>query len=370
VHRGRATALALAAVALALGAGASAADGPPRLVVLTSGGEVSEAIQWIGPTKIAFQSFGDVDLSGVTKGSIRKIDEGTLWPHAVSPDRSRLAYTTFASGASVRTARIADGSSEEIVSYADRGQPDLVLWRADGKRLAYRNAYAGGEIDTVSSRGGTPAVAIPAGPFLRRVVAYSAAGDLVVQETDERGRHGRLLAVREDGTRRVLANDAYDAAASPDGGTIAYVSKRGTGYAIPARGGRSTSLRATGNTLFARIAFSPNGKSVAIAGEDRSQHFRGFVARVDGSRAVRLPYQTRSLGWSPDGRRLVFDGWNGRPANAVLGTIDPDGTHATVLLRFPCLDPTYSPDGKRIACLDFQGSVGRAQLAVVTPASG
>jgi Tol biopolymer transport system component len=85
---------------------------------------------------------------------------------------------------------------------------------------------------------------------------------------------------------------------------------------------------------------------------------------------VRLPYQVTELDWSPDGSRIVFDGWKSSRSGEVLATIDPDGTHPTVLARLRCLNPTYSPDGRRVACLDFEGSVGRAQLAVVTLSGG
>jgi Tol biopolymer transport system component len=76
-----------------------------------------------------------------------------------------------------------------------------------------------------------------------------------------------------------------------------------------------------------------------------------YVVRTDGRWVLRkptTPLDEDEPTWSPDGRRIVFEGWTDHSgANMSIYTMNPDGTHRRRLARG--YDPHWSPDGRRIA---------------------
>jgi Tol biopolymer transport system component len=295
----------------------------------------------------------------------------TLWWNALSPDGSRIAYTTFSPRVSLRTVPVAGGLPRVVVVHAARAELDQPIWRTDGRRIAYSNDFVGGEIATVASTGGRPDVLVPADGSIRYVVAYPADGRVIVEERDREGTGGRVFSVRGDGTQKVLARNAFFAAASADGSTIAYSSRRGEVYVVSARGGEPRRLRIGGLAPFTvRAAFSPGGCRLAVVGSDLAGRRLGYIARVDGSGVARLPYHFAGLGWSRDGSRLAVDGWKRTPKRSFLATVDGSGGSLRVLVRARCMGEVFSPDGRRIACGDFdldrKIQSGTTDLAVLT----
>jgi TolB protein len=68
-------------------------------------------------------------------------------------------------------------------------------------------------------------------------------------------------------------------------------------------------------------------------------------------RLTRLPGAQLDPSWSPDGRRIVFrDSGRGVNLNDEISVMDADGTHVRNLTRNPANDwsPAWSPDGNRI----------------------
>jgi hypothetical protein len=60
---------------------------------------------------------------------------------------------------------------------------------------------------------------------------------------------------------------------------------------------------------------SPDGRRVLFAGSGNRKRVTTAAANVNGTgyRAFRLPDRTLNLGpgeWSPDGRRIAFEGWD------------------------------------------------------------
>jgi Tol biopolymer transport system component len=73
------------------------------------------------------------------------------------------------------------------------------------------------------------------------------------------------------------------------------------------------------------------------------------------------------IDWSPDGRHIVYAG--GLPESGWKGGIyvaDRDGSNSKLLASDGC-QPTWSPDGSRIAFIGYQGGHGRVE--VVEPGS-
>jgi len=109
-----------------------------------------------------------------------------------------------------------------------------------------------------------------------------------------------------------LPADARDAAISPDGATVAFVSHRtGRDQIYLASVGGSHVRRLTDLPMGASDpAWSPDGRAVAFSGVSAGAHTDVYVEDVDGSRLVRLtrdPVEDYHPSWSPDGRRIAFN---------------------------------------------------------------
>ena len=121
------------------------------------------------------------------------------------------------------------------------------------------------------------------------------------------------------------------------------------------------------------MRLSPNGKEIAFV-------FRGeiFVTSVDGGvtkRITNTPWQERSVGWSPNGRTLVFaaeknSNWNiytlsiarkEEPYFYASTVLKEETVVATPAEEF---QPAFSPDGKEVAYLE-----DRVTLKVINLAS-
>lgn len=115
------------------------------------------------------------------------------------------------------------------------------------------------------------------------------------------------------------------------------------------------------NGNFTEATLSPNGKEFAFV-------YRGeiFVSSIDGSTTKRItntPWQERSVGFSPDGRSLVFaaerdNNWNVYTLS-IKRSEEPYFFASTVLKEETVVatnaeeyQPAFSPDGKEVAYLE------------------
>jgi tricorn protease len=129
------------------------------------------------------------------------------------------------------------------------------------------------------------------------------------------------------------------------------------------------------NEGFTEIKLSPSGKEFAYV-------FRGeiFVSGVDGGLTKRItntPWQERSVGFSPDGRSLVYAAEVDQSWNVYLVSIvrkdEPYFYVSTVLKTEPVVatsaeeyQPAFSPDGKEVAYLEDRVTLKVANLAAKT----
>jgi tricorn protease len=130
------------------------------------------------------------------------------------------------------------------------------------------------------------------------------------------------------------------------------------------------------------MTLSPNGKEIAFV-------FRGeiFVTSVDGGitkRITNTPWQERSVGWSPDGRTLVYAAEKDKNWNiytmSIIRKEEPYFYASTVLKEEEVVgtpaeefQPAFSPDGKEVAYLEDRTTLKVINLAtrktrVVLPA--
>jgi Tol biopolymer transport system component len=104
------------------------------------------------------------------------------------------------------------------------------------------------------------------------------------------------------------------------------------------------------------VGWSPDGTRLVVSAEDGV-----YVLDADGSQRQRIVAQARGEGpaaasWSPDGTRV---GYFTTPKvkggfSAQLRVVDPDGRHDQVLYEAPCCvsdwsPPEWSPDGRFVA---------------------
>jgi Tol biopolymer transport system component len=160
-------------------------------------------------------------------------------------------------------------------------------------------------------------------------------------------------------------------ALTPDGREIAYFSEKNSFfvdlYLADAETGKvlrrlvKSTLNSNYETLrFVNSAgsFSPDGRYFAIAAKhkDRDDLVLLDVKRNEEVRRIPLPLNGLTTpSWSPDGKALVFTGYDGGISD--LFVVNADGTNLRRLTndRYADLQPSWSPDGKAIAFATDRG---------------
>ena len=196
---------------------------------------------------------------------------------------------------------------------------------------------------------------------------------------------------------------------APSGTRFAYHSDTGVGntsiWETRADGSASRVIRRSGTcgppdrsrncTEFLDPRWSPNGRLLAVVVRSRAYDLRApvpikpgiWLMRADNGRLVRRVAKHGGwVDWSPDGRFLVYGtrfGQKGEGAGGAYGgnlyVVDRRGRHTRQLVHREDIadtEPTWSPDGRRIAFVSLRigrGDVGfpvRASLWRVPAAGG
>ena len=128
-------------------------------------------------------------------------------------------------------------------------------------------------------------------------------------------------------------------------------------------------------------SWSPDGKQIAFASK-RDGNYEIYVMDADGGNQLNLtnnPLNDQSPSWSPDGKRIIFSAR--RPGHfenkfAITHEIyvmDADGGNQQRLTEnlFEDSQPTWSPDGKRIAfASDRKGDLQKCEIYVMDADGG
>lgn len=159
--------------------------------------------------------------------------------------------------------------------------------------------------------------------------------------------------------RRRLADNAGQAAWSPDGRRIVFLSYRDGNpelYSAKADGSRAAHLQRAEDV---DPAWSPDGRRIAFTAK-RDGRAQIYVMNADGSHQRRLVsdrWSDQKPGWSPDGLRIVFTSFRNRDpnllriGNAEILVANADGSSVLNLTRSPLWEgePAWALDGRQIA---------------------
>ena len=175
-----------------------------------------------------------------------------------------------------------------------------------------------------------------------------------------------LLTQRRSGGRIFLAP-----ALSPDGKTIAFFGDQG-GFFVDlwladAETGRVMQrlVRSTMNNNYESLrfinsagSFSPDGRFFAIAAKrkDRDDLVILDVKQDKEERRIQVGLSgLQTPRWSPDGKQLVFTGFNGGFTDLYVINRDGSGLRRLTNDKYADLHPSWSPDGKTIAFVTDRG---------------
>jgi Tol biopolymer transport system component len=120
----------------------------------------------------------------------------------------------------------------------------------------------------------------------------------------------------------------------------------------------------------------PGSDGRIVFGSDRSGGTHNiFTMKPDGSDLRQLTFLTAAEGaaliasWSPDGTRIVFEERNPTATVRQIFVMNADGTNQHLLVHDPSFidrEPSFSPDGSRIAFARCSGSTSASPCAIYT----
>ncbi|HTZ49011.1 MAG TPA: PDZ domain-containing protein [Verrucomicrobiae bacterium] len=121
-------------------------------------------------------------------------------------------------------------------------------------------------------------------------------------------------------------------------------------WSVPREGGEARQLTTGGHE--SSPVFSPDGNWIAFTGQ-YDGNTDVFVIPAEGGAPKRLtwhPDQDGAIGWTPDGKHILFVSTRDAYADFTrLYTVPPQGGVAEALPMWRAFEGSYSPDGTRVA---------------------
>ena len=284
-----------------------------------------------------------------------------------SSQTTRLRFVTAAAvilvGGLLVTPALGIGSRLLDLIQSPPGRPDVQtpVWSPDGRRIAYFSRRDGNkDLYVVSADGSRQRRLAHDASFA--TLAWSPDGRKIAFVHNRDGTDGVYVVNADGGGQRRLARKGNAPAWSPDGRKIAFVSGSRI-YVMNADGSEHLALTKPIVGRIPSLAWSPDGRKLAFLHEGGCGQFcfNLYVVGSDGSGMRNLTSKLAPGGhpgagpasdpaWSPDGRKLAFVRLNASVGSPIY-VVKADGSGLLRLTRNPALDadPTWSPDGRRIA---------------------
>jgi TolB protein len=169
-----------------------------------------------------------------------------------------------------------------------------------------------------------------------------------------RGGNSEIYRMDADGRNPIRLthhpNDDYHPSVSPDGKQLAFDRNHRGVYIMNADGGDIRQLTDFG----ARPDWSPDGRRIAFEGRENRKDI--YVIGIDGQNLTNLTQDglgNYAPAWSLDGRQIAYGSWRDEEAGNFeeIYVMDADGENKKRLTRALGIDsfPAWSPGGKQIA---------------------
>ncbi len=116
------------------------------------------------------------------------------------------------------------------------------------------------------------------------------------------------------------------------------------------------------NVQYDNPSFSPDGKRIIYskyvfsAARGSTTRSEVWTVNVDGTDPQRLLSNALGASYSPDGKKIVFDGTVAFPGGAGLYTANADGTGRHKLSSDSLLMPEFSPNSKKIVYVAYNAA--------------
>ena len=237
----------------------------------------------------------------------------------------------------------------------DNSDPDLLLVSTrDGDYAIYTASTSGGDERRLTDADVDPST--PQGLFFQTEPAWSPDGSTIAFVSKRSG-NSDLYAMGADGsgTRRLTSTKGDEARPSwaPDGQRIVFA--RGSPGRLFVMGADGVGAHRVTDRLAEETepAWSPDGRWIAYSQRNPGTSIRElWLVRPDGSqqrRLTKLGGVAQAPSWSPDGRRIAFSA-NVTQNRFDIYTVGADGKNVRLVTsRDDSFEPAWSPDGKTIA---------------------